>query len=63
MLAKCGNCSNGTRGSRDIIFAREINESDNPEATRKEKIDEYREEFSKPYVAAGLGMVDVLSTT
>lgn len=30
----------------------------NPEATRKEKIDEYREKFANPYVAAGLGMVD-----
>lgn len=29
-----------------------------PEATRKERIDEYREKFANPYVAAGLGMVD-----
>lgn len=48
----------GPEGAANIIFAREINESDNPEATRKEKIDEYREKFANPYVAAGLGMVD-----
>ncbi len=48
----------GPEGAANIIFAREINESDDPEATRKEKIDEYREKFANPYVAAGLGMVD-----
>ena len=48
----------GPEVAANIIFAREINESDNPEATRKEKIDEYREKFANPYVAAGLGMVD-----
>nr|WP_289036676.1 acyl-CoA carboxylase subunit beta [uncultured Allobacillus sp.] len=48
----------GPEGAANIIFAREINESDDPETTRKEKIDEYREKFANPYVAAGLGMVD-----
>lgn len=48
----------GPEGAANIIFAKEINNSDNPEATRKEKIEEYREKFANPYVAAGLGMVD-----
>ncbi len=48
----------GPQGAANIIFAREINESDNPEATRAQKIEEYREKFANPYVAASQGMVD-----
>ena len=29
-----------------------------PEKTRQEKIEEYKEKFANPYVAASLGMVD-----
>ncbi|MBO1913551.1 methylmalonyl-CoA carboxyltransferase, partial [Microvirga sp. 3-52] len=32
--------------------------SDNPEKMRAEKIEEYREKFANPYVAASHGMVD-----
>ncbi|PAV29572.1 methylmalonyl-CoA carboxyltransferase [Virgibacillus profundi] len=48
----------GPEGAANIIFAKEIAESENPEKTRQEKIDTYREKFANPYVAAGLGMVD-----
>lgn len=48
----------GPDGAANIIFAKEIAESDSPEATRREKIETYREKFANPYVAAGLGMVD-----
>lgn len=48
----------GPEGAANIIFARDIQNSDNPEATRQEKINEYREKFANPYVAASLGMVD-----
>ncbi|MCD5323165.1 MULTISPECIES: acyl-CoA carboxylase subunit beta [Pontibacillus] len=48
----------GPEGAANIIFARDIKGSENPEATRQEKINEYRERFANPYVAAGLGMVD-----
>nr|WP_304218417.1 acyl-CoA carboxylase subunit beta [Fredinandcohnia onubensis] len=48
----------GPQGAANIIFAREINESDNPEQTRAQKIEEYREKFANPYVAASQGMVD-----
>lgn len=48
----------GPQGAANIIFAREINESDDPEAKRAEKIEEYREKFANPYVAAARGMVD-----
>ncbi len=48
----------GPEGAANIIFAKDIQNSEDPEATRQEKIDEYREKFANPYVAAGLGMVD-----
>ncbi|SEA58134.1 propionyl-CoA carboxylase beta chain [Thalassobacillus cyri] len=48
----------GPEGAANIIFAKEIKESENPEETRQKKISEYRERFANPYVAASLGMVD-----
>ena len=48
----------GAQGAANIIFAREIANSDNPEATRASKIEEYRDKFANPYVAAANGMVD-----
>lgn len=48
----------GPEGAANIIFARDIAESANPDQTRQEKIDEYKEKFANPYIAAGLGMVD-----
>ncbi|ESU30498.1 methylmalonyl-CoA carboxyltransferase [Bacillus sp. 17376] len=48
----------GPQGAANIIFAKEIQNSDNPEQTRQQKIDEYREKFANPYVAASQGMVD-----
>ncbi|MFT4415670.1 acyl-CoA carboxylase subunit beta [Fredinandcohnia humi] len=48
----------GPQGAANIIFAREINESPDPEKTRSQKIEEYREKFANPYVAASQGMVD-----
>jgi propionyl-CoA carboxylase beta chain len=41
-----------------LFFAKEINNSPNPEETRAQKIKEYREKFANPYVAAKMGMVD-----
>lgn len=48
----------GPEGAANIIFAREIKNSENPEQTRAKKIEEYREKFANPYVAASRGMVD-----
>ncbi|MFO1443554.1 acyl-CoA carboxylase subunit beta [Bacillus sp. Bva_UNVM-123] len=48
----------GPQGAANIIFAREIQNSEDPEATRAQKIEEYREKFANPYVAAARGMVD-----
>ncbi|MDR6998359.1 carboxyl transferase domain-containing protein [Neobacillus niacini] len=48
----------GPEGAANIIFAKEINESNDPAITRAEKIAEYREKFANPYVAASHGIVD-----
>ncbi|MBD1378756.1 acyl-CoA carboxylase subunit beta [Metabacillus arenae] len=48
----------GPQGAANIIFAKDINESSDPEETRAKKIKEYREKFANPYVAASQGMVD-----
>jgi len=48
----------GPQGAANIIFARDIANSPDPEATREAKIEEYRNKFANPYVAAAHGMVD-----
>lgn len=50
----------GPEGAANIIFRREIESSENPEETRKEKIEEYKKKFANPYVAAGKGYVDAV---
>jgi propionyl-CoA carboxylase beta chain len=48
----------GPQGAANIIFAKEIENSPDPEETRRKKIEEYREKFANPYVAASRGMVN-----
>ncbi|SFH73665.1 methylmalonyl-CoA decarboxylase alpha subunit [Tindallia magadiensis] len=48
----------GPEGAANIIFRKEISESDNPQETRAELIDNYKREFATPYKAAERGYVD-----
>jgi len=48
----------GAKGAANIIFRRDIGDSENPEETRKQKIAEYEDEFATPYKAAERGFVD-----
>jgi acetyl-CoA carboxylase carboxyltransferase component len=50
----------GPEGAANIIFRSEIKASDNPEETRKRLIEEYRQKFANPYVAAAYGYVDAV---
>jgi acetyl-CoA carboxylase carboxyltransferase component len=50
----------GPEGAANIIFRSEILNSTNPEETRKKKIQEYKEKFANPYVAAAYGYVDAV---
>lgn len=48
----------GSEGAANIIFRKDIKNSETPEKTRKEKIEEYKKEFANPYVAAGRGYIE-----
>jgi acetyl-CoA carboxylase carboxyltransferase component len=50
----------GPEGAANIIFRKEIMSSDDPNGTRKQKIEEYKEKFANPYVAASRGYVDAV---
>ena len=48
----------GPDGAANIIFKDAIKEAEDPQSMRQEKIDEYRNKFANPYVAAARGFVD-----
>lgn len=48
----------GAKGASEIIFRKEINESENPEEILKTKELEYRNLFENPYIAAARGYID-----
>jgi len=48
----------GAEGAANIIYRREIQQADNTEEMRQQKIEEFREEVMNPYRAAGYGFVD-----
>ncbi|MBB1257834.1 acyl-CoA carboxylase subunit beta [Streptomyces alkaliterrae] len=48
----------GAEGAANVVFRREIAEADDPESTRRRKIEEYRNELVHPYYAAERGLVD-----
>ncbi|MEA3450713.1 MAG: acyl-CoA carboxylase subunit beta [Bacteroidota bacterium] len=50
----------GPEGAANIIFRKEIAAAEDPEAKRKEKMDEYKQKFANPYVAAGKGYIDAV---
>lgn len=48
----------GPEGACNIIFRNEISKAADPNAKRKELIDNYRDTFANPYVAASKGFID-----
>ena len=48
----------GSEGASEIIFSREIRNAENPTGKLSEKIEEYRNRFANPYVAASKGFID-----
>ena len=48
----------GAKGAAEIIFKKEIMESENPETALNAKVDEYTQKFANPYKAANRGYVD-----
>ncbi len=48
----------GSEGAVNIIFRKEIRDSDDPEKKHQELTKEYKEKFASPYVAAEMGYID-----
>jgi acetyl-CoA carboxylase carboxyltransferase component len=48
----------GPDAAANIIFRREIEAAQDPDARRKELIEEYRRNFANPYIAASRGFID-----
>ncbi len=48
----------GPKGAVEIIFKKEISSSQNPEKELQNKLDEYVEKFTNPYIAAERGYID-----
>ena len=48
----------GPKGAVEILFRKEIAESEDPEAATDARIEEYRERLAHPYIAAARGYVD-----
>ncbi len=48
----------GPEGAANIIFKKEISTAEDPDEMRRQKVEEYKEKFANPYVAAARGYVD-----
>jgi propionyl-CoA carboxylase beta chain len=48
----------GPKGAVEVLFRKEIAESKEPEKATDAKIEEYREKFAHPYIAAARGYLD-----
>ena len=48
----------GAEGAASVVFKREIDAAEDPATRRQELVDEYRNTFSTPFVAASRGLVD-----
>jgi propionyl-CoA carboxylase beta chain len=50
----------GPEGAVGIVFRRELEAAEDPEATREKLIKEYTEKFSNPFIAAERGYIDAV---
>ena len=50
----------GPEGAVDIVYKRELDRAENRNEARQKKIEEFRERFANPYVAADRGFVDAV---
>jgi len=48
----------GPEGAVNIVYRREISAAENADAVRKQKVEEFRERFANPFVAAERGFID-----
>ncbi len=50
----------GPEGAVNIVYRRELQKAEDPEKLRREKVQEFRERFANPYIAAERGWVDAI---
>jgi propionyl-CoA carboxylase beta chain len=50
----------GPEGAVNILYRRELQAASDPEAARRSRVEEFREKFANPYVAAERGFVDAV---
>ncbi len=50
----------GPEGAVDIVYRRELDGAEDRDAVRQKKIEEFRDRFASPYVAAERGFVDAI---
>jgi propionyl-CoA carboxylase beta chain len=48
----------GPEGAVNVLYKREIDAAEDPDALRAERVAEFREKFANPYVAASRGFID-----
>ena len=48
----------GPEGAVNILYKREIEKAADPARARAEKVEEFREKFANPYIAASRGFID-----
>jgi propionyl-CoA carboxylase beta chain len=48
----------GPQGAVEILYRKELEESSDPEAFKKQKVEEFRDTFANPYIAAERGYID-----
>lgn len=50
----------GPEGAVNVLYKRDLEAADDPDALRTEKVGEFREKFANPYIAAARGYVDAV---
>lgn len=50
----------GPEGACNIIFRKEISGAQNPPEKREELVEDYKEKFANPYIAASKGFIDIV---
>jgi propionyl-CoA carboxylase beta chain len=50
----------GPEGAVNVLYRRELAKAADPEALRRQKVEEFREKFANPYVAADRGFIDAI---
>jgi propionyl-CoA carboxylase beta chain len=48
----------GAEGAVNILFRRDVQAAEDPEARRKELVEDYEKRLNNPYVAAARGLID-----